>query len=118
MTASNVYDEFDKATGNLTAYAVSKGAHPVGRIVLSHKASCRAFVQVWCAAMKVGRANGGGYDLGSAAVESAIAALQPGPDGEAVRHIAKWQKAMKGDSGYDWRRRLEDAGYTVQHVLG
>lgn len=116
---SDIYEEFDRATGGLVAYAISKDDEQVGRVVIKYGSSVRAFCQIWCSRMVKGTARGGGYDRASAAVESAVAKMKADHgDNGAAAHIAAWQGALRGDSGYGWLRRLEDAGYTVQHVLG
>lgn len=118
-----VYVQFDAAFSKISAYVVFKGAENVGRVVFKYGNRAHCYAQVWGAPMAHAHASGYGYDKTTAACEVAIARIALRPDSCAtpaapvLRHLAAWQAAMKGKDGETWRRRLEDAGYTVAHAI-
>lgn len=122
---ADVYDQFDKATARLDAYAVMSGAAYVGRIVFAYPSDGAGrlwcYAQAWGATMVRGYAGGYGYDKRSAAAQAAVAKLLPGtgdrPD--TIEHVGRWRAALADQpaSGEGWQRRLEDAGYTVLSLL-
>lgn len=122
MTKPETYAQFDRAFRNVSAYAVSIHGKQVGRVAFKHGESrVDCYAQVWGAAMVKGSAGGGGYDKMSAAAEAAFAKLAADEkDPFAFCHAGSWKKALGAESrdGERWTRRLEAAGYTVQHVFG
>lgn len=116
MTKS-IYDQFDTATANLSAYAIFKGAESVGRVVFKRAKSgmrTTCFLQVWGAPMVKAFAPGCGYDKDSCSFEKAARLLKGDfPDNGA--HVAALM-AVK-DEGERWSDQLRALGYTVQHVV-
>lgn len=113
------YAAFDRAFSNVSAYIILHSGAAVGRVAFKHGASVQCFAQVWGSNMERGKAGGGGYDRATAAAEQAFARMG-GKDASAHArpHIDAMQQAMAGPDGERWTKRLEDAGYTVQHVFG
>lgn len=119
---ATVYEQFDKATRDVSAFAVFKGPDYIGRVVFKRGTSglrTTCFAQVWGLRMAKGMANGGGYDKDSAAAENAISKIKPEDerDPAPLEHLKAWQDAMKGPEGERWNRRLDAAGYNVVHVI-
>lgn len=113
-----VYTRFDAATRDLSAYAVFKGAEPVGRVVFKRSGQrVFCYLQVWGSTMVSAYVNGCGYDRDTASFCKAARALaEPEhPEPPEIEAVAAF-KAVK-DEGYSWKRGLEDAGYLVQHVI-
>ena len=113
------YAAFDRAFSNVSAYVLIHDGAPVGRVAFKHGASVQCFAQIWGSDMSRGRAGGGGYDRTTAAAEQAIERMGGGdtrPDAQA--HVDAIKAAMGGQDGKRWTQRVEDAGYTVQHVFG
>lgn len=115
-----VYEQFDAATRYIGAYAIFKGAWPVGRVVLKYPKDgagrLYAYVQVWGAPMVRGWASGYGYDKATAAVASAAIHLdETHTDPDTMwKTIGEW-RSMRG-AGESWDEQLRALGYTVQHV--
>jgi hypothetical protein len=113
-----MYRAFDTATAKVSAYAISEGPRAVGRVVFTGRGTC--WLQVWGTDMVKARVGGGGYDMHTAAVEMAARKLawpEAGCDPFAAHHLDRLRVVMHvKDSGENWARRLEDAGYTVQGI--
>lgn len=115
--AKSIYDQFDAATANLSAYAVFKGAESVGRVIFKRAKSgmrTTCFLQVWGAPMVKAFAPGCGYDKDSCSFEKAARLLQDQAlNGSA--HAVSF-KTVK-DEGERWSDQLRAMGYTVQHII-
>ena len=75
MANHAVYEQFDNATRNLSAYVILKGEVVVAKVVLKWATSgtrTTAFVHWYGTQMVKGIANGAGYDKASASVASAV----------------------------------------------
>lgn len=120
---TKIYEQFDKATSNLTAVALIYNGRPAGRIVLKFSAATTAYVQIWGVEMTSGRATGGGYDKGTAAVAAAVAktakaAMCSDIPASAANAFAALRAAFDGpDDGRRWEPRLEGAGFTIARVV-
>lgn len=79
MTTQFDYDAFDRATGHMTAFAITRGGESVGRVVIKPgrdgAARLTAYAQVWGAPMVKGTASGFGYDKRGAALSQALQRL-------------------------------------------
>jgi hypothetical protein len=118
---AQVYDRFDAATRNISAYAFLLDGKPAGRVVLKHGNAVTAFFQVWGAEMATGRAGGGGYDRGTAAVLGAVAKLptEVAHDPHASEALRRIRDAFaKGRDGSRWTSTIEDAGFVLANVTG
>ena len=124
---ADIYDRFDAATAGYTASAIFKGGQYVGKVILVRKRAVTAYVQTFGFTMASGRATGGGYDRGTAAVEGAAACILEDMKArmagdpnwaEAWPHAFDFVEALKPrDTGATWESRLRDAGFTVAGVL-
>lgn len=119
----NIYEQFDAATRELSAYAVFKGSDPVGRVVFKRTASgmrTTCFLQIWGSPMVKGVANGCGYDKDSASFTNAASQYGPNEPGRDVLGDEQSRRAdfhAVKDNGYRWSDQLRELGYTVQHVI-
>jgi len=115
--AKSIYDKFDVATANLSAYAIFRGAESVGRVVFKRAKSgmrTTCFLQVWGSPMVSAFAPGYGYDKDSCAFQKAARLLKGDfPDNGA--YVGAF-KAVK-DEGVRWSDQLRSMGYIVQHVI-
>lgn len=114
---TDVYKKFDAAVGALSAYAITKDGKQIGRIVFKFGNAVTCYAQVWGQAMQFGIARGGNYDRATAAWEAACAKFT---NSRCDPFVTDWikQSRTKEFDGIGWQHRLENAGYTVQHVLG
>lgn len=119
-TREATYAAFDRAFSNVSAYVILHSGAAIGRVAFKHGASVQCYAQIWGADMQRGKAGGGGYDRATAAAEQAFSRM--GAEGalrdDAAGHILALQSALAGSDGKRWAQRVEDAGYTVQHVFG
>ena len=118
---TNIYEKFDKATGNITAQILLINGKPVGRIVVKFGAAATAYVQIWGAPMAMGRATGYGYDKASAAVMAAIDGLTVQPDKSDALHFEAYQMllqcARNWNGGTRYTNALEASGFTVANAI-
>lgn len=118
---TKIYDQFDAATQDISAYAISKGAEYVGRIVFKYPRDGMgrqfAYVQVWGFPMVRGYASGRGYDKHSAAVESAVSVLEGDPASDKNGHVIAWRTWLSNCDGTRWDDMLKNAGYDVHAIV-
>lgn len=117
---TNIYDQHRASFSNVSAYVLLNGAKErAGTIAFKFPRDgagrVYCYLHIHGVAMVRGFASGYGYDKKSAAVYSAvqkitIAGLHDHP--ETKETIETIKNAIK-DSGYDWSRELENAGFTV-----
>ena len=114
---TKIYEQFDKAFAKVSAYAIFKGAAPVGRVCFKHPKDGAGrlwcYVQVWGAEMVRGYAGGYGYDKASAAFIAAAGQLYAGK--QDAFHFYSFRQVQ--NNGHRWSDQLKDLGYTVQHVI-
>lgn len=115
---AKVYDQFDAAFKQVSAYAVLKDGKHVASVTLKHGRSVVAYVHWIGLAMTRGQAGGGGYDRSSAAVEKAAARTVGGA------RSADWLQAdnfvgvlKEGNGSRRWFQELEANGYVVVNVI-
>lgn len=119
---SNVYDQFDAAFRNVSAYVVLKGDKVVAKVALKYGNACTAYVHWIGIEMQRGRATGYGYDKASAAVSSAASRIPEAPyvtsaDAEERGNRDAFLKAARADNGKHWTDALRDAGFTVLQAV-
>lgn len=127
---TSIYDKFDRAVGNLSAYAILKDGSLVAKIVTKRGASLTAFLHWYGCTMVHGTARGGGYDMETAAIESAIArmktnAIRKGIEdyqinaherAERSGFVGALESSLERD-GVEWRHRLAGAGFDVMAII-
>ena len=122
---TNIYDQFDAAFKQISAYAVMRDGDLVARISIKfpRDGAGRLYAYVhWLGAPMVrGHANGYGYDKRSAAC--AVAArkmtVKQGIDplsSEMTNHI-EFMRALEKDGGEYFYDALRHAGFTVYQVI-
>lgn len=119
-----IYDQFDKATAQVGAYAILKDGKFVGRVVFKYPRDgagrLYCYLQAWGATMVRGFASGGGYDKRTAAFEDAARKLQKDSvpsDVQALDTVFAFLDVAAENSGERWDRRLETRGYVVACVI-
>jgi hypothetical protein len=126
---ASIYDQHRTAFQNVGAYLVMRGEDRVATVALKFGDSVTAYVHWIGTEMKRGRAGGGGYDRRSAACADAVSRMPAElsretwgggtphySEAERARYAA-FRAAMLKDDGYDWARRLEDAGFKVWEAV-
>lgn len=121
-TREATYAAFDRSFFSVSAYAISKGADQVGRVVFKTGGAVRAFVQLWGSDMTIGQAGGGGYDRATAAVEAAAIKLHKtatpsDPERAAMRVQIIAAMIDPAADERRWADRLERLGYTVTTII-
>lgn len=116
---TNIYDQHDKAFQSVSAYVITtKGGKPIGKVAFRNGNRVTCFMHVGGTRMSKGWADGGGYDRASAAAESAAMHInESGAWPQHKAHVGRIKRALSGDSGYSWDRRLQDAGYQVLQAV-
>lgn len=111
----NAVKRMETATRKTQAYVIidPKDSNKWGRVVISRRASVRviAWLPGWHEGDTAptyrhhGHANGGGYDMATAAM------------GGAAYIDTEGRQCVIADSGQDWRRQIENAGYIVVQAV-
>jgi hypothetical protein len=116
-----VYEQFDKATALMSAFAIlSPSGEYVARVVIKYPKDgagrLRCYFQAFGSHMVAGSASGYGYDKAHAAMEKACMAYANGAEKSA--HGANIANAVNNTSdGKRWQHVIEDAGYRVLSVI-
>lgn len=118
MKFVNAVKHMEAATRGTQAYIIIDRADPYkwGRVVISRRASVRAIAWLpgWYDGGRTdsartirhhGRANGGGYDMATAAM------------GGAEYFDVDGRRCVIADSGESWDRQLQNAGYIVVQAV-
>lgn len=121
---TNIFDQYQAAFNNVSAYAVMKEGEIVANIVFKFpkNGAGRVFAYVhWLGLEMVrGSATGGGYDKRSAAVSNAAdnAVRTVEIDAEDI-NLARttFFRELQDADGRDWTWRLRDAGFCVHQVV-
>lgn len=116
---TTIYDQHDKAFSRVSAFVIVDQGKRVATVALHFPADGAgrlwAYVHWLGLPMVRGYAGGYGYDKRTAAVASAAAKIHPSPT--ACERQAAFQAACRADSGYDWTRELEKAGFQVWQAV-
>lgn len=128
---SNIYDQHDKAFPRVSAFVIARNGARVATIAFNFPRDgagrLYCYLQWMGAEMVRGYASGGGYDKKSAAAASAAnkLALGDGHYADGTPHHSEDEReafdtfkiTLADDNGYDWSRRLTDAGFTVWQAV-
>lgn len=116
---SRIYEQFDAAFRNVSAFAILKDGRHVANIALKHGEAVTAYVHYIGLEMTTARAGGGGYDRATAAIEAAARKTKGGdaPKATQLNGDAFIGVLMDKTSGTRWSSALEAAGYTVCNVI-
>ena len=113
----SIYDQFDAAFANVSAYAISIDGEHVARVAIKYPQDgagrLYAYVHILGGQMVRGSATGYGYDKRSAAVVDAAGKLT----GDESYCAALFKRTLAKDGGYEWTTYLEKAGFTVDQVI-
>lgn len=124
---TNIYDQHAAAFARVSAFVILSDGAVIGKVSIKFPADGAGRLYAYChiigAEMVRGYAGGFGYDKRSGAVESAFArmplheapadTMAPDHHAKIAAHQARIKAALATDSGLDWSRRIEDAGYSV-----
>ena len=120
-----IYREQERITADLSAWSITKNGEQVARIVVKYGGrrspnglTVRAFVHVLGVPMVRGIARGGGYDMKSAAIVSAVQHLDYLDDERSDLAINGNVNAFRSlqDNGHDIPHQLQTMGYVVDRV--
>lgn len=130
---SDIYRQHDAAFASVSAYVLTDATgDKVGTVALKfpRDGAGRLFAYVHVIGLPMVRAfaSGCGYDKRSAAVASAFGKIRAGEplesksaavyNAECDTRAATWRAlAPSLDTGHDWTRGLEDAGYRVLQAV-
>lgn len=120
-----IRSEFERATQDLSAWLVQKNGETVAKIVVKyggrkspHGLTVRAYVWVLGLPMVRGIARGGGCDMKSAAILSAVQHLNhPMMEPGTVTERVGLAFATLKDNGHDIPHQLRELGYAVEWVM-
>ncbi len=120
---TDIYTQYAQATKPISGYAIMKGRIFVAKVIFK-RGNCRmtAYTHVLGLPMTRAYANGGGYDMASAAVQAAFAKVNnKGGDKNRdtdgyMKHVKKINAALR-DDGAHWDSALRVAGYEVHSVV-
>lgn len=121
MTA-DIYRQHEVSFPQVSAFVVVKDGERAATVAFKFPKDgagrLYCYLHVIGIPMVRGSATGFGYDKRSAAAEAAARLVDPakGYDGAAAVALAI-RAALKGDSGYSWDRRVEDAGFKVWQAV-
>lgn len=116
-----VYEQFDKATSLMSAFAIlSPAGEYVARVVIKYPKDgagrLHCYFQAFGSQMVAGSASGYGYDKAHAAIEAACLAYASGAEKSA--HGSNIASAINDNSdGRRWQNVIEDIGYRVLSVI-
>ena len=119
---TSIYDQHDKAFGNITAAVIAKDGERVATVAFKHGQAVTAFVHWIGTEMVKGQARGGGYDRATAAAANAAQKLAGASLGIGVHEtddhpFRAFYRALCADDGRCWNSALEDAGFTVLYAI-
>lgn len=118
---TKVYEQFEAAFSNVSAFVIMNGAEQVARVVFKFPKDgagrLYAYVHYQGFEMSRGYAGGCGYDKKSAAVENAVDKMVSdiadyGHNG-GKPNVRNFVTAIQNMGGANWDHALRDAGFTV-----
>ena len=119
--AADIYEQHRAAFSRVSAYVVTKAGERIASVAFKFPADgagrLYCYFHIFGARMVRGFAGGYGYDKKSAAAESAVSRIADADYPEASAHVAVIKNCLATDSGYDWDRRVRDAGYDVWQAV-
>ena len=121
MSRSQIYDQHDKAFAYVSAYVVVRDGQMMATIAFRFPKDGAS--RLWCylhwsgSTMVRGYAGGYGYDKKNAAVAAAVRAMIPNPAEAAPKSLAAFTAAVSDCGGYDWDRKLRDAGFEIWQAV-
>jgi len=115
---ADVFAQHDTMFREISAFAIVKDGALTGRVTFRHRARCTCFFHIFGASMSKGIADGGGYDKASAAAANAVLKHAGSLTGDGAANVKTLKAAFAAArDGTDWRRTVEDAGFTVFQVI-
>lgn len=123
-----IYDRHEKATAGIEAFCLMDGEQLIGRLTIRGRATnqgrtVRAWLHVLGIPMVEGVANGGGYDMASAAVEDAagklpnISSSVDEASAATIENLAKIRKAFTGIGGGRYDNLKPGAGFSMFRAI-
>lgn len=116
---TKIYDQYQTAFNGLSAYAIlNKKGVIIGKVAFK-RGNCRvtAYTHIYGLEMTKGIANGGGYDMCSAACQNGFNKMSRNNiDKEAGRYLNSICLALQ-DDGQHWDRALLSIGYNAVSIL-
>jgi hypothetical protein len=118
---TNIYDLYHKSFLHSAGYVIVKDGQKVATVAFKFPADgagrIYCYFHVSGATMVRSYAGGYGYNKQSAACESAVAAITAVIPPEYQAHIDAFKAALDSRPGYEWERRIREAGYEVWQIL-
>ncbi|MDE2104045.1 MAG: hypothetical protein KGL39_42805 [Patescibacteria group bacterium] len=122
---NDIYQQFDAAFRNVSAYAVLREGKLVARICFKYGSAVTAFVHWYGLEMQRGQARGGGYDRASAACAAAASKIVndcygTGTTSKAKEQAlcAKFKHALEnGPDGMGWETWLRAEGFEIVNMI-
>jgi hypothetical protein len=122
--SANIYDQHRASFPHVSAFVIAQGGRRVGTVAFKFPRDgagrLYCYLQVFGMPMARGFANGYGYDKKSAACESAAERIAPPTEPEYADDAGRAtaiKAALAGHEGYDWDRRIRDAGFEVWQAV-
>ena len=122
---TNIYEQHNTTFKGVSAYVVTdKSGNRIATVAFKRANSVTCFLHILGLQMVKARANGGGYDMCSAAFDSAMDKVNI-PDETApidardyTNIVIAFRKAGTiGNDGSEWNRALRDAGFNVLQAV-
>jgi hypothetical protein len=117
---TTIYDKHAKTFASTSAYVICKDNERIATVAFKFGNAVLAYVHILGSEMQSGLAKGGGYDRQSAAVARAAYFILISKDEvspETYKNGGALATAMRLDDGYDWKRHVENAGFTVWQAV-
>lgn len=127
MPSANIYDQHRASFAQVSAFVVVHDGKRVATVALKYPRDgagrLLAYVHWLGESMVRGYAGGYGYDKASAAIAHAAdkLSISQGEWADGSKHYseetlalhARFKETLARDDGYEWARRLQDAGFIV-----
>jgi hypothetical protein len=120
---ADIYRLHEAAFSSVSAFVILKDGERVATVAFKFPKDGAGHLYCYAHVMGIPMvrafAGGYGYDKRSAAAESAFAKINPPADKAdiATTHADALRTALSGNDGYDWDRRIRDAGYEVLQAV-
>ncbi len=115
---TNVYDQHAAAFKGISAYVIAHEGKQIGKIAFK-RGNCRVtcYLHIHGLMMQKGTANGGGYDMASAAAYAAISKPFETKDAFQAQYHALGIRSVLKDDSQHWDNALRAAGYEVMGAI-